>query len=813
MKINNLSKNLLIFLTILSFQACGGGENNNNGNPNPIENNSNAIKINEILASNKETIKDPDFEKYADYIELYNSSDTVMDLEGFGLADKEDADIWKFPKGTTIEAKSYLLVWADKKNSGLHTNFKLSSSGESVILYNKAGEVIDKIDFTTQKEDIAITKDKDNKIVFIKPTPNQANNIEENKKDAPVDDTINKPTSEVYISELMASNVQTKMDEDFYKFSDWIELHNQTNHDIVVGDYKLADEGNSAGWSIPSNTTIPANGYLIVWADDKVDTPREDGKSKTELHTNFKLSDKSESLSLYDETGKLIDKVNFKKQKADISYGRDKKDNTWGYMKPTFGQENDKVYEKKDRADKPNIAMANNTITLSTDDGGAIYYTTDGSKPTKNSKPYQNPISVTNTIVIKSISYKDGYLPSKVKTETYLNTESTLPIVSLSMDDKYLTDDNVGIYTKGKNGIVALNCYNHMENKPENYANFNRSWKRPVYIEYFDTNKSKIFELGSDIAISGQCSRYIPKKSFSFELNGKYGDKKLKQQLYKSKPKVTSVKDFKLRSGQGGFELGDILSVAIAKSGNLNIDYQGYQTVRMFMNGEYWGVYNIREKKGKDFIKSNYPDIDDVDIIAHILSQDVVKHGDKTEFDKLYKFVTTNDLSTNDNYNKIFTMIDKNNFLDYMTFMIYSANRDWVNNNTRMWREKKEGATWRWMLDDLDNCFRVEYVNENFFTFVTNSPTFLGYLFKDLLKNSTFKQELKNRFNKHLDTTFSEANIVNLLNQQVNERINYMDLENSKWGISQSNLNSYKSIVEQFAKDRKAVIQTQLNSL
>ena len=109
---------------------------------------SGGLVINEIMASNTKTIQDQDGE-YDDWIELYNNSDATINLENYKLSDKLDAlDKWTFPSAT-IAPNSYLNIWADEdqEQAGLHCNFKLSASGESVALSDANGTVLDQVTF------------------------------------------------------------------------------------------------------------------------------------------------------------------------------------------------------------------------------------------------------------------------------------------------------------------------------------------------------------------------------------------------------------------------------------------------------------------------------------------------------------------------------------------------------------------------------------------------------------------------------------------------------------------------------------------
>lgn len=145
------------------------------------------VFINELLAGNTKSGKDPQGE-FEDFVELYNPSAETIDLSGMYLTDSEKAPRkWRFPDGTLLAAKSYLVVWADEDGSatpGLHANFKLSSKGESVFLVDsdqRSNAVIDYVKFDAQTEDVAYGRlpSKADKWQALVPTPGAANRVGE----------------------------------------------------------------------------------------------------------------------------------------------------------------------------------------------------------------------------------------------------------------------------------------------------------------------------------------------------------------------------------------------------------------------------------------------------------------------------------------------------------------------------------------------------------------------------------------------------------------------------------------------------------
>ena len=263
------------------------------------------IRVNELMADNKNTIVDPDFGAHADWIELYNAGTRDVDLGGYFLSDDPEVpDMWSFPGGTVLEAGGFLLVWADDENTGLHTSFRLSKSGENVVLRDDEQRIVDRVAFGEQETDVSYGRYPDGQASFERmrtPTPGAAN-----VSDGPA------PVV-VVVNELMAENEGTITDPDFGEYADWIELYNAGTQEVDLGGYFLTDDlAEPEQWTFPAGTVLEAGGFLLVWADGE-----EQG-----LHTNFKLGKGGEAVGLYDPQGEALDEVTFGEQTADVSYGR-----------------------------------------------------------------------------------------------------------------------------------------------------------------------------------------------------------------------------------------------------------------------------------------------------------------------------------------------------------------------------------------------------------------------------------------------------------------------------------------------------------
>jgi hypothetical protein len=669
----------------------------------------------------------------------------------------------------------------------------------------------------------------DTKIIAITAKDNVANiekNIEEtdvdivdyssenrtNKKPfKPLENYISEPKlSGVHINEVLAANSNIMLDPDFYKFSDYIELKNYENHSINIGGYILSDDKKS--WKIPSGTTMSSNSYLLIWADKK-------NSKKKGLHTNFKLSQKKESITLKDSNGHVIDSIKYKKVPGNVSIRAI--DSSIVYMTPTPNRANKNILKTLVRSDKPQFSKEGGLygsmqmIKLSNANGGDIYYTLDGTTPTKNSKRYTSPLRLDSSRVIKAASFEKGKIKSKVAVNSYiLGFDTMLPVVSLSMDSKYLYDDYIGIYVAGKNGVYYGGCgVTTSGNK-----NYGQKWKRPVQVEYFDADHKKQFTFGSNIAVAGQCSRNNEKKQFKIQLDSKYGVKSIKYKFYEDKDDI-KIKDFRLRTGHRAYEIGDLLAAELAADGFLNIDYQASQPVQMYMNGEYWGIYNMRERKSVEYLKSNYPDLDEkkVDIVKIWEA----KEGDKKEYEALLDYLTSNH-SAVEKYNKAVANVDVDSFIDYMTLMIYSGNNDWIFSNNRCWKEKGKNSRynkWRWMIDDVDMGFQYFLVDSNAFLLSlakndkyknSNNKNLMTEVFKALLTNVSFKASFKRRFLELLDTTYSPENINTIVDKIVSQRKNEMSTS-GKYNYPDKFDNHIKG-VRKFIDKRSSVVLKQLRS-
>ena len=260
--------------------------------------------------------------------------------------------------------------------------------------------------------------------------------------------------AQLHINEFLASNNSNTTDE-FGEFEDWIEIYNSGSSNVDLAGYFISDNLlNLIVWQVPSTnaslTTVPAGGFLILWADKDI--------AQGANHLNLKLGASGEDIVLVDPDGEtIIDQYTFSAQVEDVSFGRtpDAGSNWDFFAQPTPGATNDtptgttQVFPPT-ASISGGIYSGSISVSLSTTTNGAsIYYTLDGSHPSENDEEYDGAISIDENTPLRARAYLDPMLPSTIHTETYLfDVDHTFPIITYTADPVEMFDSNSGMYVK-----------------------------------------------------------------------------------------------------------------------------------------------------------------------------------------------------------------------------------------------------------------------------------------------------------------------------------------------------------------------------
>ncbi len=568
--------------------------------------------------------------------------------------------------------------------------------------------------------------------------------------------------ADLLINEFCASNVSIVQSPEFENYSDWIEIYNRSNSAINLDGYFITDNLTiPTKYKIPSGISIEAHDYILLWADG----------NNAGVHLNFKLSKGGEEIGLFSPGTVLIDSIVFGPQQDDISYGRVPEDETkWEFFEPATPGEQNNISNTKNISPAPLFSSEGGfytnsfSLTFLNADQAEIYYTLDGTIPDKNATAYSAPISIDSTMAVRATSFAEGKMQSAIITNTYfINETVNLPIISLVTDPANFFDNEIGIYVTGTNGTGGY-CDNMIRN-------LKQDWERPVNIEFYETNGEQGFNQGAGIKIFGGCSRHrFPQKSLALYARTIYGAGSFKHQVFPEK-EIKKFESFVLRSSADD-QVRTFFRDALAQQvlvEDMDVDYQAYRPAAVYLNGQYWGIHNIREKINEHYIAENF-DIDpgEVNILEGSGS---VAFGSNAGYTDMVNDANNNDLSIQKNYDEVAVQMDINQYMDYQIGHIYLTERDWPGNNIKFWRANSIPNTkWRWINFDLDQTFLAYWVAEDMITKTTTTsgpgwpnPEWSTRLFRNLLDNEGFKNEFIQRYAFHMSTTFNPERLIGII--------------------------------------------------
>jgi len=557
-------------------------------------------------------------------------------------------------------------------------------------------------------------------------------------------------SAKVWINEFMQSNIDLVRD-DMQEFPDsWIELYNDSEQIVGIQNWIISDNPNyQNGWKLTGSPIILSKSHLLIYAD----------RASKGLHTNFRLDSSSGgAIYLFDANGNLIDAVvNIPKQPApNIARGRISDGSpSWAYFvtatpgSTNTGKTSNILLPHPVFSQVGGIFKNTMYITLSLPAGvpngvslSDIRYTLDNTEPTLKSPLYNGTITIIRSAVLRAKFIHPDYLNDRSEVHSYIimAKDPPLPVISISTDPAYLWDEEFGIYCKG-NGKYGLKG-----NGVDFPANWNNNWRRPINFEYFtqESNSSVLNQL-CEMHIAGGWSRASPQKSFIVNVNKRFGIKRFDYDIFSEKPNQ-EIKSFMIRNSGNDFWWTHFRDAAIHQfmSDKINIDYQAYQPAIFYLNGNYWGIQNLRERSEEDFVLANYA-TEDVDVIGDWWG--TVKTGDRIAWNQLMNELRKT--AAQRDYKWITDNVDIDEFINYMILQIYVSNTDFPHNNMSMWRPRVIGGKWRFILKDLDfglGIWDMNPVTHNTLKFNTENNNDERKLFNALLTQDFFRKEFYSRF-------------------------------------------------------------------
>lgn len=594
--------------------------------------------------------------------------------------------------------------------------------------------------------------------------------------------------SQVVINEYSAANYS---DIDFLPgpedaYEDWVELYNNGAATIDLSGYYLSDKStDKTKWQFPAGVSIAPNGHLTIVCDS------ENGFSNGFYHTNFKLTQTkgNDYIILSDANQVVVDSVYLNNpNQTNHSTGRVTDGAaTWGvFENTTQGSANANAMSKY--ADPVLYSIApgfyngtQNLVLTTTEPNSSIRYTTDGSEPSALSNLYSSAIPINSTTVVRARVYSTDpmVLPSHIETNTYfINVTHSVKVISVCGDDLFDLFDGTQFEPLGS-------------------------------IELFETDGSFLTEATGEFNKHGNDSWFYDQRGVDFIARDQFGiNHALEDEIFDNKDRDEFQRVI-LKCGAsdnypfetGGAHIRDAYINEMSQLGDLRLDERSNEFAVLYLNGDYWGVYDIREKTDDSDFTTYYYD-QDVPNIQYLKTwggtwEEYGAPNAQTDWDNLVNFIDVNNMTVQANYDYVDSLYNTGSLIDYFILNGFVVCADWLNWNTGWWRgldpngDKKK---WRYTLWDMDASFG-HYIN---YTGIPNQtanadpcdPESLGDpggqghvpIWNKLLTNDEFFEDYINRYAELTSSVFTCDSMHNLLDSMVAEIAPEMPAHIAKWG-------------------------------
>lgn len=389
------------------------------------------------------------------------------------------------------------------------------------------------------------------------------------------------------------------------------------------------------------------------------------------------------------------------------------------------------------------------TLSIAHPENVSLYFSLNGSFPNENGSKWQSTIKFDTTRSIVFALYRNREFTDTFYTGTYIvGFTSVLPISSIVIPREDLFDSVRGIYVGGmrEDGSIYGNCWKDIEKR--------------AFFEYFD-NGIQVLSQGCGLEIHGGLTRQNREKSLRVIAKEKYGKGKFKYKVFPTK-EISSFNSLVLRTSGNdlnGTRFLDVMISSIAK--DLGLDYLAYKPSVLFVNGEYWGIHNLREKISIDYLKTNHGSEETgTDIL---LGNAYAEHGSRKKYDTLLDYVSKTNPNSNFFIDSLNKKMDIDNFIRYSILQIHIVNID-SRGNIRFWRSKNLDDKYRWIYYDGDLSFanfNTDFLSKKISPIETDwyNPEWSTFLLRKLLANQTLRNRFITEYCLLLSTQFKKESL------------------------------------------------------
>jgi len=711
----------------------------------------------------------------AQCVELQNISDAPIELSDYALSDDAN-DLFRFvlPQGELKAGEVIVYTFGDDTQDAPFG----FSAGEQVYLSDLRGVIQCQAPICTEDNtSIVLVEDAYAQSDAVSlGYPNTQAGIEAYRLAYAPDGVV--------INEVVADNTAYLVRGGYY---DYIELYNAGDETVNLSEYSLSDDNKEPDLVPLGDFTLEAGEYIVFACDGDLSFVNYDPQNGI---LPLGISKDGESVGLY-HNGAAEDYVAFPQLNRNTAYGRTDDLQTFAYLsKTTPAAANAKAAPRVIEAPVPNVAPGAyddvEAITVDLQGEGVIRYTLDCTEPNSSDPAWEGPMELSETTVIRARCYVDGCAPGEIFTATYLINEGhTMDVACLVSEPGGLFSSGYGIYATG---------YNAQPQSPHFGANYWHRWEREAQVSLYSDDGG--FSLPCGVRIFGGFSRSFGQKSLSILFRDKYGAGQLNYPLF-GEDGLDSYEAFVFRStGQDVYRahMRDALITTMYDELLDQTTCQDSRPVVLYINGQYWGVYFIREKINEHFVagKCNV----DADT-ATILFQ---KGYGNAEFQSLVNYARTHDLSQQEHFDYVASQINIESYVNYLIAQMYSGNFD-IGNVRYFSSPQFDDGKWHWILYDVDWAYSFEDT-DSVRVMMSNNIVYSADLIQALLENEEFKDWFLREFARQLNEVWSEENVNAYLDEFVTVMQPEMQRECSRWGWRYSTWEHQVDEIRSFAHNR-----------
>ncbi len=729
------------------------------------------VQITEVLVENEYSLIDEDGERSA-WVEVANLSEQPVALGHYRLSDDVQASgKWTFPERTIAPGERVVVFCSGKgkvtQSGQMHANFGLSESDAHICLTDMDGMTIQKVPLTATPRDNVSYGVKDGQwLYFSQPTPGAENTTHGY---AAAGDVPGVELSGLYISEVCAVHAYGS-DE-----ADWVEIHNGTDAAVNLRGHYLSDDVDQPCKLALGDVTIAPGGYAAVSV------------------TEFGIAANGETVVLSAPAGYPLDVFDTGVQRPGVTSGRkggDASGTRYFFTASSRGAANP-APAAQSYAAAPTFSVPGGvqeqavTVQMhSATPDATIYYTTDGSAPTTASARYTAPLAIDSTRTLRAIAVAPGLLPSQEQTATYLyGVSHSVPIVCLSM-------------APGDFSTMYANTLTY------------RNVERPGVVEYYETDGALGVSFPASVRVSGWSTRKYNQKSLTFKLDAAYGQSEVTYPFFEGYEIDTFAALTVRAGGQDRYNayVRDAFLSRVALSEGIDADAPNNRYVVMYVNGEYWGLYDLREEIGKDMLASHHgADPQRVNYVRRAQA----RYGSAQEWERVKAFARSRDLTDAQTYAELCQWVDVQAWADYLVLRNYFRETDLF--NQKQWNTSDYAVKWRPIYFDNDYSLGEGALNGgligtymSFAGYTTRNGTHVSMdLTAGLWTSPQFRQLFLQRAAYHVKYTFAPERILPILDAMEAEIEPEMQRQIQRWGAPRSvqawkeNVATFRSLLEQ----------------